>query len=159
VPLHETLRALNASIVGILSLPLPSPPDNPEAAPPPAPVVVAGGGGEGDGGLRVYGPFSASPGAAPPPAPLAPCMGLGIVRGIGRRHKRLYLLTPLPLETLRAHTTAAAESNEGARGEGVLLARGALQLPLVALYSPTGACVVLMTFFCFCFFKTRIRKS
>ena len=43
------------------------------------------------------------------------------------QNRRLYLLTPLPLE----HVKAACHA----------LARGALQLPLVAMYRPTGACV------------------
>lgn len=83
VPLHETLRAMDASIVGILALPAPSSEqeEEPHQQPPaPQPAVV-----EHEGGLRVYGPFSATPGATPPPAPLAPCIGLGILRAVDRK--------------------------------------------------------------------------
>lgn len=50
-----------------------------------------------------------------------------------QQRRRLYLLTPLPLTALR---------NGG--NNPILLARGAMQLPLMALYNPTGA------FECFC---------
>lgn len=53
---------------------------------PPPPFVVDHDGGV-LAGLRVYGPFSASPGSLPPPAPLAPCIGLGILRGVDRKVK------------------------------------------------------------------------
>lgn len=52
------------------------------------------------------------------------------------QRRRLFLLTPLPLDALRR-----GGENGGGGGGGILLARGALQLPLVALHNPTGPCV------------------
>lgn len=87
VPVHETLRAMDASIVGIVPLPPTTEEDAGQGYHPPGPLVVDAAGGVGGelAGLRVYGPFSASPGSLPPPAPLAPCVGLGILRGVDRK--------------------------------------------------------------------------
>lgn len=89
VSIHETLRAMNASIVGIIPLAPFTPNEGEEGEEgqhPPLPFLVDNDGGE-LAGLRVYGPFSASPGGLPPPAPLAPCIGLGILRGVDRKVK------------------------------------------------------------------------